>query len=120
MRKSNDLKTQDFIENIKVIDHEKYQILIKLRAIVFDHYPEVIEKMMYGGIIFSLKEDFGGVFVYQKHVSFEFSHGYKFEDSENLLEGTGKYRRHLKLKSIEDVETKKVDYFVMQTLSIQN
>lgn len=117
MRKSNDLKTQDFIDNIKVIDHEKYQILIKLRKIVFDHYPEVIEKIMYGGIIFSLKEDFGGVFVYQNHVSFEFSHGYKFEDSGNLLEGEGKYRRHLKLKSIEDIETKKVGSFVKQAMS---
>ena len=120
MRKSNDVKTQNFIDSTKVIDHAKYQILIKLREIVFEHYPKVEEKFMYGGIIFSFKEDFGGVFVYQNHVSFEFSLGYKFEDAQKLLEGKGKYRRHLKLKSIEDIETKKVDYFVKQSISTQN
>ncbi len=119
MRKSNDIKTQAFIDNIKVIDHSKYQILIKLREIVFGHYPKVEEKIMYGGIIFSIKEDFGGVFAYQNHVSFEFSQGFKFEDTEKLLEGKGKYRRHLKFKSIEDVDTKKVDYFVKQSISGQ-
>jgi len=120
MRKSNDIKTQNFIDNIKVIDPVKYQILIKLREIVFDHYPMVREKIMYGGIIFSFKEDFGGVFVYQKHVSIEFSHGYKFEVPENVLEGKGKYRRHLKLKSIEDIETKKVGSFIKQAMSTQD
>ena len=120
MRKSKDLKTQNFIDNIKVIDHAKYQILIKLREIVFEHYPEVEEKIMYGGIIFSFKEDFGGVFFYQHHVSFEFSLGYKFEDAQKLLEGKGKYRRHLKLKTIEDIETKKVDCFVKQSIRNQN
>ncbi|MBT8297361.1 MAG: DUF1801 domain-containing protein [Maribacter sp.] len=119
MRKSIDKKTQAFIDNINVIDHAKYQILIKLREVVFEHYPKVEEKIMYGGIIFIFKEGFCGVFVYRNHVSFEFSNGYKFEDPENLLEGKGKYRRHLKFKSIEDIKTKTVDYFLKQTISAQ-
>ena len=63
---------------------------------------------MYGGIIFSLADDFGGIFVYKNHVSFEFSYGYKLDDPSKLLEGNGKYRRHLKIKSIEDLEIKKI------------
>jgi len=115
MKKSDDIETQKFIDNIKVLDSTKYQILKKLRGIVFDNYPKVKERIMYGGIMFSLTEDFGGVFIYENHISFEFSNGYKFDDSKNLLEGKGKYRRHLKLKSLDDIETKKVDFFIKQT-----
>lgn len=118
MKRSNDIGTQNFIDSVKILDSQKYQILIKLRAIVFSNYPEVKERIMYGGIMFSLTEDFGGVFVYKNHVSFEFSYGYKFDDPKNLLEGNGKYRRHLKLKSIEDLEIKKVAFFVKQIKGI--
>lgn len=33
---------------------------------------------MYGGIMFSPGDDFGGLFVYKNHVSFEFGNGAKF------------------------------------------
>ena len=64
MKKSNDIKTQKFIDNIKDLNSTKYQILKKLREIVFDNFPKVKERMMYGGIMFSHNEDFGGLFVY--------------------------------------------------------
>ncbi|MBI9061865.1 MAG: DUF1801 domain-containing protein [Marinilabiliaceae bacterium] len=107
-------KVQEFLEQTKLRDHVKYEVLDTLRQKVFEQYPKVEERMMYGGIIFSLTEDFGGVFVYKNHVSFEFSYGYKLDDPEQLLEGGGKFRRHLKLKSLADIITKKVDFFVKQ------
>lgn len=117
-RTSTDMETQKFIEKLKLIDNTKYQILTKLRDIVLDNYPEVKERMMYGGIIFSHNADFGGLFVYKNHVSFEFSNGYKFDDPDKLLEGKGKFRRHLKFKSTDDIESKKVDYYVKQSKNI--
>lgn len=114
MKKSNDTETQKFIDSIAVLDPAKYQILEKLREIVFEHYPEVMERMMYGGIMYSLNEDVGGIFVYKQHISFEFGNGYKFDDPEKILEGKGKYRRHVKLGSLDDVEMKRVGFFVGQ------
>ena len=119
-RKSTGIATQKFIESIEVVDTAKYQILIKLREIVFEFYPDVKEKMMYGGIIFSNETDWGGIFVYQNHISFEFSEGYKFNDPENLLEGKGKFRRHLKFKTLNDIQTKKLGTFVKQTKDISS
>ena len=114
MKNSNDKETQKFIDNFKVLNSTKYHILIKLREIVFSLYPKAKERIMYGGILFSLTEDFGGVFVYKNHLSFEFSYGYKFNDPKNLLEGKGKYRRHLKIISLDDIDTKMVYFFVNQ------
>lgn len=114
MKKSNDIKTQKFIESIEILDSTKHQILNKLREIVFENYPKVKERIMYGGIIFSLNEDFSGVFVYKNHVSLEFSNGFLFDDPKSLLEGKGKFRRHLKLRSLNEIETKNVNYFMKQ------
>ena len=57
-----------FIKELRTSDFEKYEILIWLRNIVWDTFPKVNETFKYGGIVFSLKENFGGLFVSKKHV----------------------------------------------------
>jgi len=116
MNKSKNDKVQNFLEDISMMDQEKFEILQDLRKIVFSNCPETNERMMYGGIMFSIKNDFGGVFVSKNHISFEFSFGVNMKDPHNSLEGTGKLRRHLKIRSINDIEDKKVDFFVKQVL----
>ncbi|MEE9431076.1 MAG: DUF1801 domain-containing protein [Melioribacteraceae bacterium] len=116
MKKSKNEKVQKFIEELMIINDEQFNITQKLRKIVFDNYKKTDERMMYGGIMFSLEEDFGGVFASKNHISFEFSFGYKMNDEKNLLEGTGKFRRHLKIKSLSDIKDKDVDFFVKQAV----
>ncbi len=116
MEKSKNSQVQELIDEIEMLDTDKFEILMKLRDIVFSRTTEVQERIMYGGIMFSLGDDFGGLFVRKKHISFEFVFGVNMEDPDGVLEGTGKFRRHLKLKSLKDIETKKVSYFVEQIL----
>ncbi|HCP81710.1 MAG TPA: DUF1801 domain-containing protein [Octadecabacter sp.] len=59
----------------------------------------------------------GGVFAYKGHVSVEFSKGADFDDPNGLLEGKGKARRHVKLRSIEDIDTKNVAGFLSQAFA---
>ncbi len=117
MEKSNDNRVQKFIEDIQMSDFDQFETLMKMRKIVFSINPEIQEKMMYGGIVFFLETDWGGLFVSKNHISFEFSLGVEFKDPDGLLEGKGKLRRHLKLLSSEAIETKKVAYFVREALS---
>lgn len=114
MKISTNKEVQDFIDKLPKTDPIKHQIVEKLRDIVFGNFPEVKERMMYGGIMFSIANDFGGVFVYKNHVSFEFGNGYLFQDPEKHLEGKGKCRRHVKIKSLEEIKIKMVDFFVKQ------
>jgi hypothetical protein len=116
MKNSKNSQVQELIDEIEMLDTDKFEILMKLRDIVFSRTTEVQERVMYGGIMFSLGEDFGGLFVRKKHVSFEFIFGVNMKDPDGILEGTGKFRRHLKLQSLKDIETKKVRYFVEQVL----
>jgi hypothetical protein len=114
LKESKNVQVQNFLEEIMMIDDEKYSILQELREIVFKIYKETSERMMYGGIMFSIVDDFGGIFVRKNHVSFEFGNGFKMNDPKKLLEGTGKFRRHLKILSLSDINDKKVDLFVKQ------
>ena len=88
MKKSNDNKVNELLDDIEMIDPEKYELLIELREIVFRHHPETEERVMYGGIMFSFEEDFGGLFVRKKHISFEFVFGVHMKDPDGVLEGT--------------------------------
>ena len=117
MKNSKDEKVQKFLDEIIIIDNDQYITLNAMREIVFKTYPKTDERIMYGGIMFSLnQEDFGGLFVRKNHISFEFSTGFMMKDPNKLLEGSGKFRRHLKIKSKEDVKNKDVDFFVKQAV----
>ena len=110
-------KVTDFLNKTRMLDYEKFQILEKLRIIVFDNFPNAEERFMYGGImLFDEDQDFGGLFIYKNHISFEFSAGSTFKDPKNLLEGSGKFRRHLKLISKKDIVSMDVDKFLKQAL----
>ena len=117
MKKSKDENVQKFIDEIIMFDHEKYITLNAMREMVFKNHPKTNERMMYGGIMFSLDtEDFGGLFIRKNHISFEFNNGYMMKDPNKLLEGSGKFRRHLKIKSKEDIMNKAVNFFVKQAV----
>ncbi len=117
MIKSKNEKVRNFIDEILMIDAEKHNSLIEMREIIFKIYPETDERIMYGGIMFSLdSEDFSGLFVRQKHISFEFSKGFLMKDPNQFLEGNGKFRRHLKIKTNADIKNKDVISFVKQAV----
>jgi len=59
----------------------------------------------------------GGVYAYDAHVSVEFAKGASFADPAGLLEGKGKQRRHLKLYTAEDIQTKTVQHFLDQAIN---
>jgi hypothetical protein len=114
VKKSKNQQVQNFLDDIESLGGWKFLTLKKAREIVFNTYPDVDERIMYGGIMFSVRDDFGGIFVNKKHLSFEFSNGVKFNDPNKHLEGSGKYRRHLKLKEISSIDNKQLAFFIQQ------
>jgi hypothetical protein len=104
---------KDLLSDLETIDQEKYEIISTLRNDLLASHPEITEEIKYGGILFSINnQPFGGLFVSKNHVSVEFSDGYKLSDPNNLLEGTGKFRRHLKLSTLSDIASKQASQFM--------
>ncbi len=102
-------------------DAIKEDIVERLTELVIDAAPDAVLRSMYGGTMIELedgnpKSRVGGFFVYASHVSFEFSKGVTFEDPAGVLEGSGKFRRHVKLHRPEDVDDKGCAGFLQQAL----
>ncbi len=115
--KSKNKNVQVFLEEVMRNDPERHHSLTEMRDIIFDFYPETKEKMMYGGIGFFLEDEmYSGLFVNKNHITLEFSKGFLMNDPDDVLEGSGKYRRNLKIKTHEDIKNKDVIFFVKQAI----
>jgi len=96
------------LADIRLVSEECYQIAAAVRALMKQLFKPFAEEVKYGGILFASGVQFCGVFVYKAHVSVEFGHGAAIDDPFGHLEGGGKFRRHLKLLTLADIEAKQL------------
>ena len=97
----------------------KSLIVDELRKIIFEVAPDAVMVEKYGGIMVDMApttpgERCCGYFSSKNHLSLEFSKGFLLEDPEEILEGSGKFRRHVKLKSLYDLQEKRCAEFLTQ------
>jgi len=113
-------KTIDtFLNDLDLRAPEQVAILERVRGIYKQLHPTISEKVIYGGIGFFLNEQhIGGVYPYKEYASVVFSRGNELKDHDSLLKGNGKFRRHLKLYDLDDIEAKNVNFFVKQNLAL--
>jgi hypothetical protein len=95
------------------------QITQEIDEIIREVCPGAGRRSMYGGIVFELeagnpKTMICGHFTYKNHVSLEFGKGYELQDPKHVLEGKGKYRRHIKLTSQSDIRANSVRSMIEQ------
>mgnify|MGYP003558542418 FL=1 len=99
---------QNLLEDIRLLGEVQFDLVQAVRSLVESQFTDVEEVVKYGGILFSSGVQFCGVFAYKEHVSVEFGAGAKIKDGIGLLEGTGKGRRHIKLRTVADIEAKQL------------
>ncbi len=107
-----------FMMDLQSTEAERYDMALKIRDMYFNVDPDVIENIKYGGLNFSKGQKLiGGLFFYQSHASIEFSEGASLSDPDSVLEGKGKLRRHIKVTSYQDIQTKNVSSYVKEALA---
>ena len=104
-------------------DAEKQKLIELLDSLVMAAVPKSTKVAKYGGTLYTLKPDekegqFCGVFPYKAHVQLSFAQGASLDDPDGLLEGSGKFRRHLTFKSLDDVDAKVVKRFVKASTKV--
>lgn len=74
-------------------------------ASIHEQVKGVEESYKWSRPIFSVEKDFAYLLSNKNHVNLGFSRNFdKLNDPHGYLEGTGKTMRHVKLKTMEDVE----------------
>lgn len=108
----------DLLESVRLASEDSHAVVQAVRLSVQESCRSITEQVKYGGLVFASDGlPFGGVFVYRQHVSVELSCGALIADPHGLLEGSGKGRRHLKLRSLEDIKGKHLATYL--TLAVQ-
>lgn len=107
---------QALLEDIRLLGDEQHALVESVRALVGKTVPSVSEEVKYGGILFTSGVQFCGVFAYKQHVSVEFGSGAKIPDTLGYLEGSGKGRRHIKLRSATDIKAKSLANYLLLAL----
>jgi hypothetical protein len=109
------MKTDDshgtFEEALSGLSIQVREIAERLRALIIDIYPEVVEvpwpkqKIIgYGVGPKKMSEHFCYIGSYRAHVNLGFYYGAELPDPQGLLEGTGKNLRHAKVRNKESAD----------------
>ena len=92
-------------------DTEKRVVSQMLDELILEAAPKAQTVPKYGDVLYTLNPDekegqFCGIFVYKNHVNLSFGSGTSLVDPAGVLQGTGKFRRHIDFNSPEEVNSK--------------
>lgn len=107
-----------WLDDLQMVSAERHALVMALRQSAFDAGPGVTEEVKYGGLLFSAKQPFCGVFAYTAHVSLEFGQGAAMADPAGVLEGAGKGRRHIKFRALQDLQRCDLAAYLKQAIRI--
>lgn len=92
----------DFIKNVP---DEQQKIMETIRKLIHESLPNVTEEFKWSRPVFKAKKDFAYLQTTKATVNLGFFSFQELEDQENRLEGSRKDMRHVKLKTMNDIDT---------------
>ena len=118
---TNKLRTIEEVDQyIMKLPEDIQAITSELRKIVFNASPELIEVYKWSMPNYSYK----GLVCYlqasKKHVNFGFHKGNELEeqDTDGLLQGSGKGMRHIRVKKMEDIQLDTFTNIIQAAISL--
>lgn len=85
---------------------EKHKATMEaLRQLIHESVPQVTEEFKWGRPVFRASKDFAYLKSAKAYVTLGFFNFEKLDNRNNLLEGTGKEMRHIKLKTTADIDS---------------
>jgi len=104
---------QQVTEYINSAPPEQQQIMQQIRTLLHQSVADVHEDFKWSRPVFKKEKDFAYLKTAKGYVTLGFFNFQKLKDESNLLEGTGKDMRHIKLKKPADInETLLQEWFV--------
>lgn len=96
-------QVSEYIENAPAGQKE---IMETVRAIIHQTVPNVTEEFKWSRPVFKTTKDFSYFLSSKNYVTVGFTKDFeKLDDPDQLLEGTGKTMRHIKLKKSSDINS---------------
>lgn len=93
---------------------EQRLIMEKIREIIQQEVPSVVENFKWSRPVFSTDTDFAYFKTTKSYLTFGFFKFEKLDDDTHLLEGTGKDMRHIKIKKLDDLQPEIIRKWISQ------
>jgi hypothetical protein len=107
----------NFLDDLRLVSEDRHDLIFRVRKIILEADDTISEEVKYGGIIFTAGSPFCGLFSYTNHVSLEFGRGAELPDPHDVLEGSGKNRRHIKLVTQPEIFKKNIREYVQLAIN---
>ncbi len=104
-------KVTDYIENAAP---EHSDMLNILRKLIHETVENVSEEIKWGFPVFAKEKDFAYMRFSKKHVTLGFYNIDKLVDPNNLLEGEGNTLKHIKIKSLAQLDSDLIKSWLKQ------
>lgn len=108
-------ENKEFEAAIKTFPTEMQELARQTRYLIYKILPEVVEVVWvpqknigFGTGIKKKTEHFCWLMPATKHVTLGFNYGAELPDPTNILEGTGKLFRHVKVRTVEQLNNKEL------------
>jgi len=108
-------KIKEVNDYIKKAPAEQSETLEKLRNLILETVPESEELFKWGQPVYATQKNFAYLKSTKKHVNLGFFNFEKINDTQNLLEGTGKSMRHIKISNLENFDLNILKEMVKQS-----
>jgi hypothetical protein len=92
----------NFLNIDQAVDYQR-DIMNAIREIIHATVEDVEEAFKWSRPVFSKGKDFAYLKTAKTYVSLGFNSFHKLNDPDNLLEGTGKDMRHIKIRKVEEI-----------------
>ena len=104
----------DVKEYIDQFDPDFRDILLRLRALIYQVVPDATEDIKWSVPTFSLHKTICYIAGFKRHVTFGFYDGKMLKDPDGLLLGTGKHMKYLKFKSIDELDEDRLRLWILE------
>ena len=106
-------KIEMFVEDVRTASTDFADVIEQARQMFAHFFPNLEEKIIYGGVGFFYDgTHIGGIYPNKHHLNLVFSRGNELDDPDALLLGKGKFRRHIRLTSVDSFGKNNAQNFV--------
>lgn len=100
--------SQEVTNYINMAPSDQLEIMETLRLLIHKNVKRVSEAVKWGMPVFSNGNNFCYFRSNKNHVTFGFYNPERIHDPDNLLEGTGQVMKHVKIKSMENIDNEQL------------
>ena len=107
-------KIQAVSDYIDGCPDSQVEILHSLRELIAKQVPDAIEQFKWSRPVYGRQKDFCYLVSNKNYATLGFNYASRIEDPGQLLEGTGKNMRHIKLRNAQDLDLKILGKMIQQ------